>query len=129
MLSSPSKNTYNVENHTITYTITSINRDNHYSLVDRGANGGESGDDMCIINRTNKTVSIQGVYQHQLNNIPIVTVGGIMETLDGPMIGIFHQYAYVGRGNSIHSSSQLENHKNYVDEKSRKIGGMQCIKY
>lgn len=37
-----------------------------------------------------------------MNDVPIVTVEGVIDTLDGKIIGIFHQYAYVGRGTFIH---------------------------
>ena len=47
----------------------------------------------------------------------------------GEVIAIMHQYAYTGKGHSIHSSAQLEWFKNDVNDKSSKIpGGSQCIK-
>jgi hypothetical protein len=39
-----------------------------------------------------------------------------------------HQYAYTGKGKTIHSSGQLEWYKQEVDDKSIKVGGKQCIK-
>ena len=38
-----------------------------------------------------------------------------------------HQYAYTGKGKSIHSSAQLEWFKQNVHDKSVKVGGQQCI--
>ena len=38
-----------------------------------------------------------------------------------------HQYAYIGKGMSIHSCVQLEAHKQTVDDKSSKVGGTQHI--
>ena len=43
-------------------------------------------------------------------------------------IAIFHQYAYTGKGKSIHSSLQLESFKQDVNDKSIKVtGGLQRI--
>ncbi len=38
-----------------------------------------------------------------------------------------HQYAYMGKGNTIHSSAQIEYYKNAVDGKSSKVGSKQHI--
>ena len=48
-------------------------------------------------------------------------------TSQGKVIGIFNEYAYLGKGSSIHSSGQLEWFKTNVDEKSVKVGGTQLI--
>ena len=37
------------------------------------------------------------------------------------------KYAYYGKGHTIHSSGQIEWHKNLADDKSVKVGGTQCI--
>ena len=38
-----------------------------------------------------------------------------------------NEYAYYGKGHTIHSPGQIEWHKNQVDDKSVKVGGTQCI--
>ena len=38
-----------------------------------------------------------------------------------------NEYAYYGKGHTIHYSGQIEWHKNTVDDKSVKVGGSQCI--
>ena len=40
---------------------------------------------------------------------------------------IMNEYAYYGKGHTIHSAGQIEWHKNLVDDKSVKVGGKQCI--
>jgi len=45
----------------------------------------------------------------------------------GPIILIMHQYAYLGKGKTIHSSGQIEYYKNAVDDKISKVGGKQHI--
>ena len=83
---------------------------------------------MCrIIAKTGRQVDIQGIDNHCINDIPIVTAGGVINTQKGEVIAIMHQYAYVGKGKTIHSSGQLEAHKQGVHDKSIKVGGKQRI--
>jgi hypothetical protein len=98
------------------------------SLIDRGANGGVAGDDVCIIFHANCTVAIKGIDNHHVNNIGIGTVGGVVQTQHGPVIAIMHQYALLGKGASIHSPSQLEWYKNDANDKLVHVpGGLQSI--
>ena len=57
----------------------------------------------------------------------MVTAATLLNTSQGKVIGIFNEYAYLGKGSSIHSSGQLEWFKTNVDEKSVKVGGTQLI--
>ena len=93
-------------------------------LVDRGANGGLAGSDMHIIHRTHRKINIQGIDNHE---VTVVTDATLLNTSQGKVIGIFNEYAYLGKGSSIHSSGQLEWFKTNVDEKSVKVGGTQVI--
>ena len=61
------------------------------SLIDRGANGGVAGTDVRTIFKTGRTVDIRGIDNHQCTNIDIGTVGGVIQTQKGPIIGIMHQ--------------------------------------
>ena len=94
-----------------------------YSLVDRGANGGVLGSDAYIIETTGRLVSIVGLDNHQVSDIPICTGAGYTRTQHGPVIIIMHQYAYLGHGKTIHSSVQMEHYKLKVHEKSLKAAG------
>ena len=38
-----------------------------------------------------------------------------------------HEYALFGKGQTIHSSGQIEHFKNFAHDKSMKVGGLQCI--
>ena len=60
----------------------------------RGANGGVAGEDVRVINESVRAINVQGISNHQLTDLKIVTAGGVMETQDGPVIAILHQYAY-----------------------------------
>ena len=96
-------------------------------LVDRGANGGLAGSDMRILSKTGRHISIMGIKNHELTEIPIVTCAAKFETNDGPIIGIFNEYAFHGKGQSIHAPGQFEHFGHAVDERSVKVDGKQCI--
>ena len=63
---------------------------------------------MSIIKKTHKCVSIKVIDNNNLNDVPIVTDGGLVETSKGNMISIFHQYSYIGKVSSIHLSAHME---------------------
>ena len=73
-------------------------------------------------------VDVIGIDSHQVTDLPIVTVGGVVPSQLGDVIAIMHQYAYIGEGKTIHSSAQFEHYKNDVNDKSFKVsGGLQQI--
>ena len=96
-------------------------------LVDRGANGGLAGSDMRVIYKTHRKINISGIDNHEVNGLDVVTAVTLLNTSLGKVIGIFNEYAHLGKGSSIHSSGQLEWFKTHVDEKSIKVGGTQLI--
>ena len=96
-------------------------------LVDHGANGGIAGSDMHVIHRTYCKINIQGIDNHEVTGLDVVTAATLLNTSQGKVIGIFNEYAYLGKGSSIHSSGQLECFKTNVDGKSVKVGGTQLI--
>jgi hypothetical protein len=98
------------------------------ALIDCSANGGIAGDDVPIINCTGQQIDVQGIDNHQTVDIPIVTAWAVVKSQHGEVIIIMHQYAYTGKGKTIHSSGQLECYKQEVDDKSIKVGGKQGIK-
>jgi hypothetical protein len=96
--------------------------------VDRGANVGVAGNDVRVIFKTNCTVDIKGINNHRCTNIDIGTVGGVIHTNKGPVIGIMHQYALLNKGSSLHLPCQFEWYKNDVNDKSILVpGGLQRI--
>ena len=103
--------------------------DNHTNnqLVDHGANRGLAGSDMRVIYKTHRKINISGIDNHEVTGLDVVTAATLLNTSLGKVIGIFNEYAYLGKGSSIHSSGQLEWFKTLVDEKSIKVGGTQLI--
>ena len=102
----------------------------HYgSLIDRGANGGLAGSDVRILERTGRTVSVTGIDNHELPGLDIVTCAALLYTNHGKVVLIMHEYAYYGRGNTIHSPGQIEWFQNTCDDKSFHVGGKQVITF
>jgi hypothetical protein len=93
------------------------------ALIDRGANGGVAGSDTRLIDKSLRSVHIQGINDHMIKDVPIGTVGTVVNTQRGEVIGNLHQYAYTGKGGTIHSSGQLKWCGNDVNDRSIKIDG------
>ena len=97
-------------------------------LFDRGASGGIVGDDLKILEHTsNPPVSVIGLDNHEIINLPIVNAVGVAQSQHGPVIIHFNQYAYHAGGRSIHSVGQIEAYNNEVCDRSRIVGGKQRI--
>ena len=82
---------------------------------------------MRVIHKTHRKITIQGIDNHEVTGLDVVTAATLLNTSQGKVIGIFNEYAYLGKGSSIHSSGQLEWFKTNVDGKSVKVGGTQLI--
>ena len=82
---------------------------------------------MHVIHITQRKLNIQGIDNHEVTGLDVVTAASLLNTSQGQVIGIFNEYAYLGNGSSIHSSGQLEWFKTNADEKSVKVGGTQLI--
>ena len=94
---------------------------NHGALVDRGANGGISGNDVRIITTSTRRVDVSGINNHELTHLPIVTAGGVVSSQRGEIIIILNQYAHLHSGKTILSSIQMESFGNKVDDCSIRI--------
>jgi hypothetical protein len=92
-------------------------------LIDRGTNGGVAGSDTRLIDKSLRSVHIQGIDDHMIKDVLIGTVGAVVNTQHGEVIAIMHQYAYTGKGGTIHSSGQLKWCGNDVNDRSIKIDG------
>ena len=84
---------------------------------------------MRILERTDPTVSVTGIGNHELPGLDIVTCAALPNTNHGKVILIMHEYAYYGRGNTIHSPDQIEWFQNTCDDKSFHVGGKQVITF
>ena len=103
-----------------------VNQSNHH-LIDRGANGGLAGADMRVIHTTPRKINIVGIDDHELTGLNVVTAAALLDTQKGPIIGVFHEYAHLGKGRSIHAAGQMEWFNCQVDDRSKIVGGAQRI--
>ena len=113
------------------YVFARVNQTNH-QLIDRGANGGLAGADMRgadmrVIHTTPRKFNIVGIDDHELTGLNVVTAATLLDTQKGPIIGVFHEYAHVGKCRSIHAAGQMEWFNCQVDDRSKLVGGAQCI--
>ena len=108
------------------YVFARVNQANH-QLIDRGANGGLVGADMRIIHTTPRKINIVGNDDHELTGLNVVTAATLLDTQKGPIIGVFHEYAHIGKGRSIHAAGQMEWFNCQVDDRIKLVGGTQSI--
>ena len=108
------------------YVFARVNQSNHH-LIDRGANGGLAGADMRVIHTTPRKINIVGIDDHELTGLNVVTAAALLDTQKGPIIGVFHEYAHLGKGRSIHAAGQMEWFNCQVDDRSKIVGGAQRI--
>ena len=116
-------------NKTHIYHVSKHSSSHYGSLIDRGANGGLAGSDVRILERTGRTVSVTGIDNHEVPGLDIVTCAALLHTNHGKVVLIMHEYAYYGRGNTIHSPGQIEWFQNTCDDKSFHVGGKQVINF
>ena len=103
------------------YHVAQAKEAQHGSLVDRGANGGLAGSDVRVLSKSSRKCTVIGIDQHQINGLDIVQCAALVKTNHGYVNLIMNEYAYYGKGHTIHSSGQIEWHKNTVDDKSVKV--------
>ena len=109
------------------YVFARVNQSNHH-LIDRGANGGLAGADMRVTHTTARKINIVGIDDHELTGLNVVTATALLDTQKGPIIGVFHEYAHLRKGRSIHAAGQMEWFNCQVDDRSKLVGGAQRIK-
>ena len=104
-----------------------VSRDHSGALIDGGANGGMAGKDMRILETTDATADVTGIAQNEILDLPISTCAAYIPTLTDPIIGIFHQYAALGKGRTIHSALQLRAFGIDVNDVPSRLGGLQRL--
>ena len=108
------------------YVFAGVNQTNH-QLIDRGANGGLAGADMRVLHTTPRKINIIGIDEHEMTGLNVVTAATLLDTQKGPIIGVFHEYAHLGKGMSIHAAGKMEWFNCKVDDRSQHVGGAQNI--
>ena len=107
----------------ITYHVAQTNQAKHGSFVDSRANGGLSGSDVRVLSTSSRKCTVTGIDHHKILGLDLVQSAAQVQTNHGMVNLIINEYAYYGRGHSIHSSGQIEWYTNIVDDKSVQVGG------
>ena len=108
------------------YVFAKVNQTNH-QLIDRRANGGLAGADIRVLHTTPREINIVGIDDHELTGLNVGTAATLLDSQKGPIIGVLHEYAQIGKGRSIHAAGQLECFNCQVDDRSKLVGGTQSI--
>ena len=103
-------------------------------LMDGGCNGGLAGDVVVVVvvvvvlEESTQLVDITGIADSKIESVSISTVAGLISTTEGPIIGIFHQYAAYGKDSTTHSVNQPRSFGLEVNDIPTSCsGGKQCI--
>ena len=111
----------------ITYHVAQAKQAKHGCLVDRGTNGGLAGSDVRILSTSSRKCTVTGIDNHEIPGLDLVQCAALVQTTYGMVNLIMNEYAYYGRGHSIHYSGKIEWYTNTVDDKSVQVGGQQRI--
>jgi hypothetical protein len=95
----------------LTYSVSKnvMQRSDHGTLVDRGANGGIIGSDAIVRHIHRHTVDITGINNHELAAMDVINASAKVNTQMGPAIIIMNEYAYYGKGRTLHSVGPSKN--------------------
>jgi hypothetical protein len=94
-----------------------------YALIDRGANGGICGDDMSVLEGSERFVDVSGLAGNKGSQLRIVTAQALITTHKGEAIATFHQMALLGKWKSILLCLQMEAFGVDINDRSRMIPG------
>ena len=83
---------------------------------------------MRVIHTTHRKINIVGIDDHELTGLNVVTAATLLDTQKGPIIGVFHEYAHLGKSRSFHAAGQMKWFNCQVDDRSKIVGGAQSIK-
>ena len=111
----------------ITYHVAQAKQAKRGSLVDRGAKGGLAGSDVTVLSTSSRKCTVTGIDNHEIPGLDLVQFAVLVQTDHGIVYIIMNEYAFYGRGHSIHTSGQIEWYTNTVDDKSVQVGGQQRI--
>ena len=85
------------------------------------ASGGLAGYDSRIIATTDREVSVNGIDNHELTDLSIVSCGAVVSINRGDVIVIMYQYAQIADKPTIHSAIQLKDYGLIVEERSKSL--------
>jgi len=72
--------TYKQAMHHVNYKVSAHSSTKAATLVDHGANRGMAGSDVGFLETGERFADVSGINDHQLSNLPICTVAGLVQT-------------------------------------------------
>ena len=78
-----------------------------------------------MLSSSSRKCTVTGIDNHEIPGLDLVQCAAMVQTNYGMVNLIMNEYAYYGRGHSIHSSGQIQWYTNTVDDKSVQVGGQQ----
>ena len=111
----------------ITYHVAQANQAKNGSLIDRGGNGRLAGSDVRVLSTSSRKCTVTGIDNDEIQGLDLVQCAALVQTYHGLVNLIMNEYAYYGRGHSIHSSGQIEWYTIIVNDRSVQVGGQQRI--
>ena len=82
---------------------------------------------MRVLGTSLRKCTVTGIDNHEIPGLDLVQCAALVDTNHGFVNLIMNEYAFCGRGHSIHSSGQIEWYTNTVDDESVQVGGQQRI--
>ena len=80
-----------------------------------------------MLSTSQRKCTVTGINNHEIPGLDLVQCAALVQTNHGIVNLIMNEYAYYGRGHSIHSAGQIEWYTNTMDDKSVQVGGQQRI--
>ena len=77
----------------LTYYGAEAKQAKHGSLVDRGANGGLAGPDVRVLSISPRKCNVTGIDNYEIPGLDIVQCAALVDTNDGIVNHIMHEYA------------------------------------
>ena len=82
---------------------------------------------MRVLQKAHRKINIVHIDDHELTGLNVVTAAALLDTQKRPIIGVFHEYAHLGKGRSIHAARQMGWFNCKVDDRSKVVGCAQRI--
>ena len=76
---------------------------------------------MHVLEYTDSHADVTGIDDHAVKDVPLATIASLIKTTPSDAIAVMHQYAYYGKGGTIHSVGQMEQFGLEVDDRSAKL--------
>ena len=86
-----------------------------------------AGSDVRVLSTSSRKCTVTGIDNHEIPGLDLVQCAALVQTSHDIVNLIMNEYAFYGRGHSIHSSGQIEWYTNTLDHKSVQVGHQQRI--